>query len=133
MVGLLPTLHSDNNKNFKKGLFKRLLQNFGIIPTYTEPHLPCHNRSEPVIGEVNLHARNLMLESNTPIRFCGFCYKYNVDILSLCVTVCFELLVRTPYETVMNYTYDIYEYASFSWFQWSWFYDENLKSKQLRL
>ena len=31
----------------------------------------------------------------------------------------------------MNYTPEISEYASFSWFQWSWFYDETLKIKQL--
>ena len=39
LVGLPPTLHSENDKNFKKGLFKRFLQKFGIIPTYTETHL----------------------------------------------------------------------------------------------
>ena len=31
----------------------------------------------------------------------------------------------------MNYTPDISEYASFSRFQWLWFYDEIIKSKQL--
>ena len=38
---------------------------------------------------------------------------------------------KNPYETVTNYTPDITEYASFSCFQWSWFFDESLKSKQL--
>ena len=33
--GLPPTLHSDNHTKFKEGIFKRLLQKFGIIPTYT--------------------------------------------------------------------------------------------------
>ena len=31
----------------------------------------------------------------------------------------------------MNDAPDIYELASFSWFQWSWFFGESLKSKQL--
>ena len=31
----------------------------------------------------------------------------------------------------MNYTPDISEYSSFSWFQWLWFYDEILKTNQL--
>ena len=39
LVGLPSTLHSENHKNFKKGLFNQLLQNFGIIPTYMDPHL----------------------------------------------------------------------------------------------
>ena len=40
LVGLQLTLHSDNNNNCKEGLFKRLIQNFVIIPTYTEPYSP---------------------------------------------------------------------------------------------
>ena len=31
----------------------------------------------------------------------------------------------------MNNTPDIYEYASFSWFQWLWFFDETPKTNQL--
>ena len=31
----------------------------------------------------------------------------------------------------MNYTPDISEYVSFSWFQWCWFYNEQTKEKQL--
>ena len=45
IFGLPPTLYSYNHENFKEVLFKILLRKFGIIPTYTEPHLTCHNRS----------------------------------------------------------------------------------------
>ena len=40
LVGLPQTLHSDNHKNFKEGLFKQLLKNILIIPTYMKPHSP---------------------------------------------------------------------------------------------
>ena len=50
LLCLPPTLHSDNHKNFKEALFKQLLWKFGIIPTYTEPHLPWQIRAKPVIG-----------------------------------------------------------------------------------
>ena len=131
MVGPPPTLHSDNHKNFNDGLFKQLLQLFGIIPTYMEPHSPWQNRAEPTIVEVKQHASNLMLESNNPIRLWCFYYKYTADILSLCAIGHFEFQGWTSYETVMNYTPDISEYTSFSWFQCSWLYDETLKSYQL--
>ena len=131
LVDLPPTLHSDNNKNSKEGIFKQLLQNFGIIPTYTEPQSTWQNRAGPTIGEVKRHKRKLMLESNTTIHLWWFCYDYTTDTIYLCDTGCFELLGRTPYEIVMNYTPDISEYALFSWFQWSWLYGESLKSKQL--
>ena len=72
-----------------------------------------------------------MLESNNPIRLWCFFYKCIADIIFLCETVLFKSLFRTPYETVMNYTPDIYEYAAFSWLQRSWLFDENLKRKQV--
>ena len=72
-----------------------------------------------------------MFESNTPIWLWFFCYKYTAGIIYLCAIVRFKFQGRTPYETVMNYRPYIFDCASFSWFQWSWFYDESIKSKQL--
>ena len=50
LVGLPQTLHSDNHKNFKEGIFKQLIQNFGTISTHMEPHLPWKNRAKPETG-----------------------------------------------------------------------------------
>jgi hypothetical protein len=130
-VGLPFSMHSDNHKNFKEGLFKRLLRKLGIYSTYTEPHSPWQNRAEPAIGEVKTYARTLMMKTNTPIRLWCFCYEYAADVLSLCASGRFELKGRTPYEAVMHYTPDISEYTSYTWFQWCWYYDEVTKSKQL--
>ena len=52
LFSLPSALHSDNNNNFKKGLFKKLLKKFGIIPAYTEPQSPWQNRAKPAIGEL---------------------------------------------------------------------------------
>ena len=38
---------------------------------------------------------------------------------------------KTDYEALMNYTPDISDYTSLSWFQGWYFYDEDLKSNQL--
>ena len=46
------------------------------------------------------------------------CYRYTKDILYLCAPGHFDLQGRNTYEAVINYTPDIYEYVSFSWFQW---------------
>ena len=79
-IGLPPTLHTYNYKNFKEELFKKLLQKFGIIPTYTEPYFPCQNRSGPTIGEVKRHARKTIFEFNTPISLWCFFYKYTDEV-----------------------------------------------------
>ena len=131
LVGLPVAMHSDNHTNFKEGVFKKLLRKFGIYSTYTEPHSPWQNRAEPAIGEIKRYARRLMQRSDTPIRLWCFCYEYSADILSLLATGRFELQGRTPYEAVMNYTPDISEYASFTWFQWCYYYDEATKCKNL--
>lgn len=57
--------------------------------------------------------------------------EYASDVLSLCATGRYELQGRTPYEAVMNYTPDISEYATFSWFQWCYYFDEQTRSKML--
>jgi hypothetical protein len=131
LVGLPVAMHSDNHSNFKEGFFKSILRKFGIYSTYTEPHSPWQNRAEPAIGEVKRYARQLMQKSNTPVRLWCFCYEYSADVLSLLATGRFELQGRTPYEAVLNYTPDISEYASFSWYQWCYYFDEATKCKSL--
>ena len=107
------------------------MRKFGIYATYTEPHSPWQNRAEPAIGEVKTYARRLMQRTKTPIRLWCFCYEYSADVLSILATGRFELQGRTPYEAVMNYTPDISEYASFSWFQWCYYFNESTKCKSL--
>ena len=131
IVGLPYSMHSDNHSNFKEGLFKRLLQKFGIQSTFTEPHSPWQNRAEPAIGEVKKLARRLMQVTGTPIRLWCFCYEYSSDILSLCATGRYDLKGRTPYECVMHSTPDISEYVTFEWFQWCWYFNEATKDKEL--
>ena len=70
-----------------------------------------------------------MLDSNNPIRLWWFFYKYFAGNIYLYATGRFELQGRNSFATVMNHKTDISEYASFLWFQWSWFYDKSLKSK----
>ena len=116
IVDLPASLHSDNYNNLREGLFKKTLRKFGIWSTFTEPRSPWQNRAEFAIGEVKRHARRLMQKTLTPIRLWCFCYEYTADNLSLCATTRFELKGRTPYEVVTNYTPDISEYITFTWY-----------------
>ena len=124
VVGLPCSLHSDNHSNFKEGYFKKILRKFGIHPTYTEPYSLWQNRAESAIGEVKSYTRRLMQQTRTPVRLWCYAMEYAADVISLLATGRYELKGRTPYETVINYTPDISEYVSFSWFQWCWFYNE---------
>ena len=73
-----------------------------------------------------------MQKKQTSVRLRHFCYEFAADILSLCATNRFDLKGRTPYEIVTNYTPDISEYTTFSWFQWCWFLDEDRRKSVCR-
>ena len=124
-------IHSDNHNNLKSELFKKTLRMFGIWSTFMELQSPWQNRSEYTIEELKRQARKLMQKTSTPVRLWCFCYENAADILSLCATGRFDLRCRTPYEVVTNYTPDISEYVTFSWFQWCWYLDEDWKCKSL--
>ena len=131
IVGLPHALHADNAKTFKHGEFKKLCNKFRVKQTWTEPYSPWQNRAEGGIREVKYYARRLMEKTNAPIRLWCFAYEYAADILSLTATGTYHLGQRTPYEHVMQYTPDISEYVNFQWFQWSYYWDQELKEKRL--
>ena len=114
------SLHSDNNRNFKDGLFKRLIDKFGIFQTFTEPHSPWKNGVEPAIGEIKIHAWKIMQDFNKLVRLCFFNYEYLANLFSLLANVRFELQGKTPYESVIYYTPDILECVLFEWFKLCW-------------
>ena len=116
VVGLPYSVHADNHRNFKEGMFKKLCRKFGIFQSFTEPHSPWQNRAEGAIGEVKRYARKIMQATDTPIRLWCYCYEYSSDLLSLLANGRFDLQGRTPYEMVMHHTPDISEYVSFAWF-----------------
>ena len=120
-----PTITS--RRAYSRGFSVNL--NFGLVSQ--EPHYPWKNRAEYSIGEVKRQARKLMQQTQTPIRLWCFCYAYSENIMSLCGTSNFDLKGRTPYEVVKNYTPDISEYTTLSWFQWCWCFAKDRRCKRL--
>ena len=131
IVGIPPTLHSDNAKVFSKGAFVKKCKKFDINKTYTEPLSPWQNRAESGIKEVKKYGRRLMERESAPLTLWCFAYEHAADILSLLASGVYQLGGRTPYEHVMHYTPDISEYVTFRWYQWSYYWDELVKEKKL--
>lgn len=131
MVGLPSAIHSDGHNNFTEGEYKKLIRKFNLPHTTTEPHSPWQNRAEHAIDELKQYARRMMSTTNTPIRCWCFCYEYCCDILSLCATGRYSQRGRTPYELITNYTPDISELVTFTWFQWCYYFDEGTRTKHI--
>ena len=126
LVGLPPKLHSENHKKFKK-----------VISSNSSKSLESskHIQSLNCLIRTDLNLQYLR-SSNTQRRLflrwilqftSVFFHKYTADIIFLCDTDRSEFMGWAPYETVIIYTPDISEYATSSWFQWSWLFDESLK------
>ena len=68
-IFVLPySLHLDNHRIFKDGIFKVFLKKFGGFQTFTEPHSPWKNQAEPEIVEIKRHERKIMQASNIPVQ-----------------------------------------------------------------
>ena len=131
MVGIPPSIHSDDAKVFQFGEFHKTCRKYNVLQTFTEPYSPWQNRAESGIRELKSYARKIMQQAQAPIRLWCFAYEYAAEILSLCAPAQYQLMGRTSYEHVMNYTPDISEYVSFRWYQWSYFWNEIDKEKVL--
>ena len=131
LVGIPPSLHSDNAPAFTQGDFRKKYRKFDIQQTATEPHSPWQNRAEPGIQEVKSYASKVMERHQVPVRLWCFAYEYATEIHSLVVPGSFQLQNRTPYESVMHYTPDILDYVNFHFYQWCYYWDETEKEKKL--
>ena len=60
LVGIPPSLHSDNAPEFVQGDFKKICRKFDIQQSATEPHSPWQNRAKSGIQEVKLFASKTM-------------------------------------------------------------------------
>ena len=121
LVGIPPSLHSDNAPEFVQGDFKKKCQKFDIQQSATEPHSPWQNRAESGICEVKSFASKTMEQYQVPLRLWCFAYECAAEVLSFIVPGSFQLQNRTPYETVMHYTPDISEYINFHFYQWCYY------------
>ena len=62
-----------------------------------------------------------MQSTDTPIVVWPLAYTFAADIRFLIVSNKPVIQGRTPFENTYDYTPDISEYTSFSWYQWIWF------------
>ena len=131
LVGIPPSLHSDNAPEFVQGNFRKRCRRYDIHQTATEPYSPWQNRGEVGIRKVKPYASKMMERHQVPLQLWCFSNEYVAKILSLVASGMFQLQNRTPYETVMHYTPDISKYVNFHFYQWCYHWDEVEKEKKL--
>ena len=129
LVGIPPSIHSDDAKVFQHGDFHKTCRKYQVLQSFTEPYSPWQNRAESGIRELKSYASKIMQRKQAPLRLWCFAFEYSAEVLSLCAPAQYQLMGRTSYEHVMSYTPDISEYVTFEWYQWAYFWDEIAKER----
>ena len=91
LVGIPPSLHSDNAPEFVQGNFRKRCRRYDIHQTATEPYSPWQNRGEVGIRKVKPYASKMMERHQVPLQLWCFSNEYVAKILSLVASGMFQL------------------------------------------
>ena len=112
------------------GEFHKKTKKYEIKTSETEPHSPWQNNAKREIKIVKKIARYYMQSNLTPIVLWTDAYKYASYICLLTSSSKVEMNSRTLFECTHGYTPEISEYASFSWYQWVYYWEPTITQNQ---
>ena len=122
-VGIPSSIHSDGAKELVEGEFLKKMRKYEIHGTVSEPYSPWQNHAERYVGIIKRRARQIMSDTNTPVRLLDYVMKYVVDILNFIPNKTIYSDGRSPSEIVLGNTPNISEFVEFEWFCFIWFWN----------
>ena len=129
-VGIPSSLHSDDAKEIVEGRMMEKIRKYEIYSTMNEPYSPWQDLAERIIGIVKSKVRQIMRQTNTPIRLVDYAMSYVCDIRNFTPTGIVGTENRTSHELVNNDTADISEYICFGWYDFVWYWNPVQFQKQ---
>jgi hypothetical protein len=106
-----------------KGEWGKVIKEYRIHQTFTEPYSPWQNRAETEIGELEKAITRWRRKTNSPAKLWCYCGEWVARIRSLTAHNFDYLHGRVPEEHVSGDTPDISEFSLFTWYQWVWYRD----------
>ena len=122
--GIPRDLTSDRAPEELHGEWGRVIKQYHITQSTTEPASPWQNRAEGEIGELKKLIRRALRHSGAPLDFWCYAAEWAAQVRSVTAHSLPILKTRTPEEIVKGHTPDISELAHFAWFEWVWYRDE---------
>jgi len=122
-VGIPNQLHTDGSKTQTLGEWRKVVKQYHIKTSETEPHSPWQNRAESGIRELKRHTCRIMQHASTPTCLWDYACMYVARIRNMMVNQHPAAQGRTPHEIVTGETPDISEYSCFQWYQPIWYLD----------
>lgn len=122
--GIPRDLTSDRAPEELHGEWGRVIKQYHITQSTTEPASPWQNRAEGEIRELKKLIRRALRHSGAPLDFWCYAAEWAAQVRSVTAHSLTILKTRTPEEIVKGHTPDISELAHFAWFEWVWYRDE---------
>ena len=101
-VGVPDAIICDQGKEQIEGESQKLLRDSGTIIRRIEPNTPRANRAERYVGMFKQSVRNLLHETNCPIRLWDYAAEYQAHINNSTARNLYQLGSTTPYHTVYH-------------------------------
>jgi len=124
-LGISSLLHTDGAKIQTQGEWKRIVKQYHIKTSETEPNSPWKNRAESGIRKLKRHTRRMMRRSNSPLSLWDYCCIFVARIRNLTASNYHAAWGHTPHEILTGDTPDISENMAFTWYQPIWYLDNN--------
>jgi YD repeat-containing protein len=122
-VGIPSHLHTDGAKMQTMGEWKKIVKQYHIRTSETEPYSPWQNRAESGIRELKQHTRRIMQRTLTLTCLWDYACVYVARIHNMTINQHPAAHGCTPHEIITGETPDISEYTSFQWYQPVWYLD----------
>jgi len=107
----------------KETLWNKIVDDFMIHLSSSEPYSHWQNLCESEIREVKRSTYRFLRRTNTPKRLWCYCAEWYAGVRRLTALDIHSLKGRVPEERRVGDTPDISEYAQFDWYDWVEYYD----------
>ena len=126
-VGVPDTIICNQGKEQIEGESKKLLRDSGTIIRRIEPNTPWANRAERYIDVFKQSVRNLLHDTNCPIRLWDNAAEYQAGVNNSTARDLYQLVSTTPYHTVYHQELDISNICLFKFYDWYYYREQKAK------
>lgn len=126
-VGVPDAIICDGGKEQVQGETGKLLRDSGTMIRRIEPNTPWANRAERYIGMFKQSVRDVLQETNCPIRLWDYCAEHQARINNATARNLYQLGSTTPYHTIYHREPDISNICQFKFYDWCYYREQTAK------
>ena len=110
-----------------EGDSQKLMRDAGTTVRRIEPNTPWSNRAERYIGMFKQAIRDVLHETNCPMRLWDYCAEHQARVNNATARSLYQLGSVTPYQTVYHQEPDISNICQFKFYDWCYYREQTSK------